>query len=331
MYSSIDEQTAIDTVLTALAECGYGGADTAPLYGGGASEIRLGKAVALLPEDIIAGGHSSSDRALKIWTKVGRVLYHSSDPAASSSAAHPDNLSIFHAPDMLVPVFDFSAGGVRKSLDDSKQRMGAAAAKCIYGARVHDCDGESNLATTIAQSLPELAKMREQGLIRAVGLGVNDPSLVTAAVQQSEAGVVDEVMLAGCFNLVDVSGLEAMNLCLERGVRVHNAGVFGSGLLWGGSTLRYSTAPPEMVALAGRWDRLAKEHEVTLPAVALQFAFAHKAVEMCAVGCASPEQVRSNKGLLEQAIPKKLWKEAKEDGLLPKEVSVPSWEGDDEG
>jgi D-threo-aldose 1-dehydrogenase len=125
-------------------------------------------------------------------------------------------------------------------------------------------------------------------------------------------------MMAGSWNLLDQDGLDVLLECQARGIRVHNAGIFASGLLVGGSHYKYAPAPPEILARTERWRALAASHAVPLPAVALAFACAPTAVRACAVGVKSPEEVAQNIAWLDDAhaIPHALWIDAASQGLL---------------
>jgi hypothetical protein len=129
-----------------------------------------------------------------------------------------------------------------------------------------------------------LVEMRESGIIEAVSLGMNDPHYVKRMLLEKPNGTFDSVMSAGAWNLIDQDGLELMLLCQSRGVKIHNAGIFASGLLVGGDHYKYEKAPAEIIARREKWAALAEKHGVPLPAAAIAFALAPAVVEKAAVG-----------------------------------------------
>jgi len=155
--------------------------------------------------------------------------------------------------------------------------------------------------------------------VESGGVGVNCGVAALEVLERAPAGAVDCIMLAGCWNLLDQSGHAALLACQRRGVRVHNAGVFGGGLLAGGANYRYAAAPAEIVARARAWEGLAEEFRVPLLAVALHFAFLPAVVEAVAVGVKSAAEVEGALDLLSVDIPERLWAEAVRRGLLPED------------
>ena len=154
---------------------------------------------------------------------------------------------------------------------------------------------------------------------------MNDPVFVMRAILGKPEGTFDSVMSAGAWNLIDQDGIELMLECQRRGIRVHNAGIFASGLLVGGSHYKYAPASPEMIGRRERWRALAEQHGVSLPAAALAFALAPAVIEKAAVGVKSASEVRANAEWLEVAsrVPVTLWMDAKAEGLLAEDVPVP--------
>jgi len=319
IYDSIPESQAYDTVKAAL-ELGFLDLDTAPHYGLGLSEARTGRAVAMH-----AGG-----RSVRLWTKVGRVLKPHAEVAAedevergnmpgSAGCIFPDS------PTDVSPVLDYTGDGVRRSHADSLRRLGAGA---VQGLRVHDAEDEERFAQAMAPGggIDALVELRSKGAIKSVSLGMNDAAYVLRMLQGKPPGTFDSIMSAGSWNLIDQDGYDLMLECQRRGVKVHNAGIFASGLLVGGSYYKYAPATPEVLERRERWTQLAVKHGVSLPVVAVAFALMPAVVEKAAVGVKSAEEVRMNVEWLRAApsVPAALWAEAKHLGLLAERVPVPS-------
>ena len=307
MFDPVSPETVRATVRKAL-EVGFPAFDTAPHYGLGLSEERLGSALQ---------GVSASAMP-KIWSKVGRVIRkrteltpeEKSHVEESNCAGHPD--CIFPStPPERVPVLDYSARGMRESHRGSLERIQVPR---LHGLRLHDAEVPSRFDKATAASgggVDELVAMRSEGLIQDVGLGFNNPEYILAMLRSRPAGTFDSVMMAGRWNLIDQSGLGVLLECQRQNIAVHNAGIFGSGLLVGGSTLNYAPAPPEMLAKRDRWGDLAKKYGLSLPALAMAFAFLPEAITKVAIGVKSPKEVELNISTIRQsAVPRALWKEA---------------------
>ena len=324
IYASIPETQAFDTVKTALA-LGFRDFDTAPHYGLGLSETRLGKAIAMHAKHI----------PVRLWSKVGRVMRPNAEVTEldepfverGNMPNHPG--CIFpDAPTGVTPVLDYSGTGVLTSYEQSFARLGTAAtANGIHGLRVHDAEDEARFASAVAAGggVDALVTLRNEGKIKQVSLGMNDPKYVMKMITEKPNGTFDSVMSAGAWNLMDQDGLEVMLLCQKRGIKIHNAGIFASGLLVGGSYYKYAPASGKILERKERWAVLAAKYDVPLPAVALAFALAPAVVEKAAIGVKSPQEVEMNVEWLEIAkhVPAELWEEAKTLGLLGKDVPTP--------
>jgi D-threo-aldose 1-dehydrogenase len=173
-------------------------------------------------------------------------------------------------------------------------------------------------------AVAELVRMREQGEIRYVSAGLNDADMLLRFARTAPRGTFDSFMCAGCWNLLDQTAYDLLRVCQARGIRVTNAGVFGSGILWGGDTLRYAQADADAIARVAQWESLAREYTLPLPAVALAFALLPEAVENVAIGCRSPAEVQANVALLRYTVPPQLWSDAQNRGLLPSWMPLPS-------
>lgn len=168
--------------------------------------------------------------------------------------------------------------------------------------------------------------MRNQGIIKNVSLGMNDSTYALQILKGKPDNTFDSVMLAGSWNLMDQGGLELLSECQRRGIKVHNAGIFASGLLVGGSHYKYASANSEILERRDRWTKLALKHNVSLPAVAIAFSLLYTVIEKIAVGVKSAKEVRAVTEWLVSAstVPSKIWHEAKREGLLAENVLVPS-------
>jgi D-threo-aldose 1-dehydrogenase len=269
--------------------------DTAPHYGLGLSERRLGAALRPRPR----GEYVLS-------TKVGRVL----EPASSASG---DDLADGYAvPAALVRRWDFTADGVRRSIDDSLGRLGVDHIDIAY---IHDPDDHADQA--IAEAYPALAKLRDEGVVRAIGVGMNQTAVPARFVRETD---IDLILLAGRYTLLDQSGAEdLLPAALERGVRIVLGGVFNSGLLAdprNAATYDYTPAPRELVERALALEQACAEHGVPLRAAALHYALAHPAVATALIGIRSPEQARDCAAMAGVEVPETLWSDLRDRGLL---------------
>ena len=277
--------------------------DTAPHYGLGLSERRLGAALA---------GRPRSEYVVS--TKVGRVL----EP---SDGGGDDLANGFAVPARSRRVWDFSADGVRRSLESSLERLGTDHVEVVY---LHDPDEHWEEASR--QGIPALVELREQGVVGAIGVGMNQWEMPARFVRETD---VDVVMLAGRYTLLEQAALpEFLPLCLDRGVSVVAAGVFNSGLLSrpvvpDDAKYDYADAPAEVVDRARRIAAVCGEHGVTLPQVAIQFALGHPAVVSVVIGSRTEEQMRSNASDFADPVPAELWSSLRDRGLLGAEVPVP--------
>ena len=270
LFREVDERTAIATVDAAWAD-GIRYFDTAPLYGSGLAEERLGAALASRPRaDYV------------VSTKVGRSLR----PGRA-------NAKFVGAP-ALEPVFDWRPDAIRQSLAASASRLGLDR---VDIALIHD--PEENLDG--ARRALDVA--RESAAV--VGVGTNFVETALTLVERAE---VDVVLLAGRWTLLDRSaGPELLPLCLERGVPVVAAGVFNSGILAGGSTFDYAEASDRIVARRDELERACAGADVPLAAAAIQFPLRHPGVTTILVGARTPAEISEDARLLAVPIPDELW------------------------
>jgi D-threo-aldose 1-dehydrogenase len=255
-----------------------------PHYGLGLSERRLGAALRERPR---------GDYVLS--TKVGRLL-----------VPHPGGGRDDEGFDVAAThrrVWDFSRDGVLRSLEQSMERLGLGS---VDIALIHDPDRHWKEA--VSEAYPALAELRDQGVVKAVGVGMNQWRMLADFVRETD---LDVVMLAGRYTLLDQSAAsELLPLCLDRGVQVLAAGVFNSGLLATHDphgTYDYAPAPPELLDRARRIARVCERHGVTLPQAALAFPFRHPAVASVIVGARSAAEVTRNAALAAAPVPQALW------------------------
>jgi D-threo-aldose 1-dehydrogenase len=271
LFARVDDDEARATVDRAW-ELGVRLFDTAPLYGSGLSEARLGTALQGRPRD-----------EYELSTKVGRLL----------RPGDPD--PIFHGACPLATVFDFSGEGMLSSLAESLERLGLDRVDTVF---VHDPEGH------VEQALRGLEALRGVGRL---GVGTN---FVATALEFARHGGIDQVMIAGRYTLLDRSAeAELLPLCAERGIAVTAAGVFNSGILAGGSTFDYRPASRERSARADDLAGLCARYGIPLAAAALQFPLRHPAVRTIVVGARNRAEVEQNLAHLALAIPEEFWLE----------------------
>ncbi|MEU9319983.1 aldo/keto reductase [Streptomyces sp. NPDC048295] len=272
--------------------------DTAPHYGLGLSERRLGEALRSRPRD-----------SYVLSTKVGRVL----DPLPGGSGDGPGGLSEgFVVPATHRRRWDFSADGVRRSIEDSLERLGLDRIDIAY---LHDPDDHARAA--FHEAYPALEELRAQGVVGAIGAGMNQTGMLTRFLRDTD---VDVVLCAGRYTLLDQSALdELLPEAAARGRSVVVGGVFNSGLLADprpGATYDYTAAPLSLLDRALRIKAVTEGHGVPLRAAALHYPLAHPAVAGVLVGTRSPDEVRDAAALLRREIPDELWDELRTEGLL---------------
>ena len=302
----VEEGVAVDTIRRAL-DLGVRYFDTSPLYGFGRSERRYGLALAGIPRDDFA-----------ISTKVGRVL----DPADPSA---PDDGLMPHE---LDAVFDFSRDGILRSLEESLERLKLDR---VDIALMHDPDNDYQQA--ISEAYPALADLRSQGVVSAIGAGMNQWQMLARFANE---GDFDCFLLAGRYTLIDQTALpELLPLCQRKGISIllggpYNAGVLASDLSdrvaydYTAASSTQAPVPPEMMARARRIMAVCDRHGVPLKAAALQFGLAHPAVAATVPGAVSRSEVEDNVEMAAYHIPADLWAELKHEKLIPAGAPLPS-------
>jgi len=278
--------------------------DTAPHYGLGLSERRIGAAL-----------EGRARAGFTVSTKVGRVLVPS-----PGTAGEPDPAG-FLVPATHRRAWDFSRAGVLRSLEGSLARLGLDRIDVVY---LHDPDEHEEQARR--EALPALLDLRDQGVIGAVGLGMNQTAMPARFVRECD---VDLVMCAGRYTLLDQGALaDLLPAALRYGVGIVVAGVYNSGLLAtdrpsSGATFDYVPAAAEVLARAHRIADVCAVHGVTLPQAALAFARAHPAVVSTVVGMQDGDQVEQTAQRAAAAVPSALWGDLRSAGLLPDDAPTP--------
>jgi D-threo-aldose 1-dehydrogenase len=296
LYSAVSDEDAAAAISAAYA-AGVRYFDTAPHYGLGLSERRVGAALAGLPR-----------AELVLSTKVGRLLVD------NPGGANRRDDEGFDVPATVRRVPDYSRDGVLRSLEASLTRLGTDRIDVVY---VHDPD--DHYAAALDGALPALAELRDQGVIGGFGAGMNQARMLARFVEHSD---LDVLMLAGRYTLLDQSGMdELLPACLRRGVSVVAAGVFNSGILATGRPgpepyYDYAPASPELVERANRIADVCERHGTTLPAAAVQFPLGHPAVATVCLGARSADQVTRNAALFDEPVPGDVWRELVAEGLL---------------
>jgi D-threo-aldose 1-dehydrogenase len=264
--------------------------DTAPHYGLGLSERRLGAALRDRPRGEYV-----------ISTKVGRLL-EPVPPAGPDTAAGRDTEG-FDVPGGLVRRFDFSADGVRRSLDASLGRLGLDRVDIVL---IHDPDAHGEQA--LREAYPALDRLRAEGVVGAIGVGMNQTEMLTRFVRETD---IDVVLMAGRYTLLDQSAADVLlPAALERGVSVIAGGVFNSGVLAAptpDATYDYQAAPGSLISRALRLEKICAKYGVPLRAAAARFPLAHPAVASVLIGARNAAEVTDAITLRGLDIPAELW------------------------
>lgn len=315
LYDVVAEEAAFDAVAAAY-ELGVRFFDTAPLYGHGVSEHRIGRVLRRYPR-----------ASFILSTKVGRLLKPHGKVAPERLPPSQGGIFVDELP--FRPVFDYSYEGVVRSLEDSLQRLGT---NRIDLALIHDADEwthgaeiEARLTEVREGALPALAKLKAEGTVRAIGAGVNQWQ---ACERLLEVGDFDCFLLAGRYSLLEQGALESfLPICERRNIPVILGAPFNSGILATGATddarYNYLPAPEHVKARVMSIERVCAAHGVALPAAALQFPLGHPAVAIVIPGSRSRREVIRNAELMAAPIPDALWADLKAEKLIPADAPTP--------
>lgn len=283
LYSSVSDSECTASVDRAY-ELGITFFDTAPHYGKGRAEQRLGSALRGYPR----GSYVLS-------TKIGRLL---------TPVDYEADDFFLDADTSVTRTFDYSAKAVRQSFEDSLRRLGLDSIDILF---IHDPDDHEEQAMT--QAFPELAKMRDEGLIKAIGIGMNQSAMPTRFVEKTD---IDMVLIAGRYSLLDQSAAQdLLPAALDRGVDIIAAGVFNSGILANPTdpkaTYNYMPVSDEMRAKALRIKAVIEQSGYSLTSVAMRYPLRHPAVKSVLVGCRSTMEVDQNIDNFNVAIEESFW------------------------
>lgn len=314
LYRAMSEENAADTVRSALS-AGLRYLDTAPHYGFGLSEKRLGATLADL----------DPDEDLILSTKVGRRL----DPVVGSDLTRLRQG--FVSPEPVESSFDYSYDSVMRSYEASRARLRRDRIDILYvhdiGRFAHGDQHPDIFRQFMEGGYRALRELRDGGAVGAIGLGVNEWEVCVEAL---EHGDYDIMLLAGCYTLLDQSSLELLlPLCAQRNVSVVIGGPYNSGILATGVkgpghfNYLYQPAPPAIIDRVAAIEAICDRHGVPIAAAALQFPLAHPQVVSVIPGMNSPAQVERAVTLMRQDIPAALWAELKDQGLIRPDAPVP--------
>jgi D-threo-aldose 1-dehydrogenase len=309
LYKKLDDTTAIAAVERGFA-LGINLLDTSPLYGHGLSEHRCGAALRRVPRDSVV-----------VCTKVGRWM----DPRRRS-----DDGSGFVGGAPHRAVIDYSYDGTMRSVEQSLLRLGTDRLDLLL---IHDVDVwthgaamEQRFAEAMEGAYVALDRLRGEGVIAGIGIGVNEAEM---CVRFAQAGSFDVMLLAGRYSLLEQPALEMfLPLARQQGIGVLLGGVFNSGILAtgavAGAKYNYQDAPPDILAKVARIERVCQAHGVALPDAALHFALGHPAVASVVLGAQSPQEVERNVAGLFKMVPAALWADLKAERLLGANAPVPA-------
>lgn len=293
LFKSVDISESDQLIRTAL-DNGMNYFDTAPLYGHGLAEERLGRIL------------SNVTKPFVLQTKVGRVLnwVEKADPVPWFPDADPH----------IQPVFDYSADGIKRSLDESLKRLGVDQ---IDIALMHDAENHISEAINIAY--PVLADLKRQGIIKAIGIGIN---LCDVAIEIMKNVDLDILLLAGRYTLLDQSAQnKLLPYALERRVDITIGGVFNSGVLADpkpGATFEYLPASDEIIKKAQEIGAFLKNLGIPLTAAALQFPLRHPAVTSVLTGSRNSKELLANAADFDLELPEDIWNQLEDAGLIEK-------------
>lgn len=309
LYAKLPESEAIATVHAAY-EAGIRLFDTAPLYGHGLSEHRIGHVLRQYPRD-----------SFVLSTKVGRSL--------KPQNPHQINRGQWSNTLPFELIFDYSYDGVMRQMEYSLQRL---ATNQIDILLIHDVDVGTHGTETdrrfkeaIEGAYRAMDKLRSEGAVKAIGCGLNEWEMCQ---RFALAGDFDCFLLAGRYTLLEQSALDKfLPLCLEKNIGILLGGPYNSGILAtgaiDGAKYNYQSAPPEILEKVRRIKAVCDRHNVPLPAAALQFPLGHPAVSSIIPGAISNREVKQNIEMISIDIPPRFWQELKESGLLHLDAPTP--------
>jgi D-threo-aldose 1-dehydrogenase len=311
MYEAFPDEQAAGTVRAAY-DAGLRLFDTAPFYGFGLSEHRVGDALRWHDRD-----------SYVLSTKIGRLL----EPIPPTAA----DTSQFKRVLPFKAVFDYGYDGVMRSFEDSLQRLGTSRIDVLL---IHDVDvwthgsEEARLERfreVMNGGYRAMVELRKQGAIRAIGAGINE---VGACLDLAKAGDFDCFLLAGRYTLLEQGALdELLPLCADRDISLLIGGPYNTGILATGAVegayYNYAPAPAAIMDQVRRIEAVCTRHNVRLATAALRFPLGHPQVATIIPGARSPAEIEQNRAIFEADVPAELWAELKREGLLREDAPAP--------
>jgi D-threo-aldose 1-dehydrogenase len=309
MYVAMSERSVIDTLSAAYA-AGMRYYDTAPLYGHGLSELRLG-----------GGLRMFADPAVVVSSKVGWCLR----PAFGK----PTGAGLFRDITAFARFNDYSYDGAMRSFEDSLNRLGTDRIDILL---IHDVDRRNQgdrfpevFKEAMAGAYKAVLSLREQGVVRAIGCGLNEWEACQAF---AEAGDFDCFLLAGRYTLLEQGSLNSfLPLCERRGIGIILGGPYNSGILASGAVkdawFDYAPATSEVLAKVAAIEQICAAHRIPLKAAALQFPLHHSCVASVIPGTSNAAELNENLRMLRTQVPAALWRELKSAGLMDAQAPTP--------
>lgn len=293
MYRESNEGEAFE-VIEAFRDLGLNYIDTAPSYGYGLSEERIGKALIGIPRDEYV-----------LSSKVGELITHDGLPPA---------YQLFKGVGTRSKVWDFSRDGVLRSIESSLKRLQVDAIDILF---IHDAYREK-ADQAISEAFPALDELRSAGAVRAIGVGMSDIGVLSRFARECD---VDCFLSFGTYSLLDSTALdEFFPLCEEKNISIVLGAPFDSGILasdlTGDVKYRYHDAPAEILEKARAINDVCSKYGVPLKAAALQYVLRHPVVVATIPGTRSPARLRDNFEMIEHPVPEALWQELRDEGLI---------------
>ena len=304
-------QSEGEAMVRAAWDAGVRYVDTAPFYGVGAAERRVGDAMRDQPRD-----------EWVLSTKVGRLLHPRRQPGRATDGRS--------APMPFEVIYDYSYDGIMRSVDDSYQRLGLAKIDILFvhdiGVYQHGPETHAVHMRTLKDSgYRALDELKRTGVVSAIGIGVNESAVLIEALAFADW---DVFLLAGRYTLLEQAPLDdLLPLCAARGTSIVVGGPLNSGILAGRDTWNYAAAPPEVVTRVNAIRAICDRHNVPLAAAALQFPLAHPQVAAIIPGPRSAAEFTANLALMNHKIPAALWADLRTAGLLHEAAPTPDGAG----
>ncbi|MFD0213150.1 aldo/keto reductase [Streptomyces hirsutus] len=307
MFRSIPDEEAAATVEAAWNQ-GIRYFDTAPFYGAGLSEIRLGEILAGRPRDEFV-----------LSTKVGRVILDELEDPTTRDLGEKGGLFAYGRPNKVID--DYTADATLRSIEDSLTRLKTDRLDIVWVHDVaQDFHGDHWLAvyeTARTGAFRVLQRLREEGVIKAWGLGVNRVEPIELTLDLNEPRP-DAFLLAGRYTLLDHNRAlqRLLPTAIEQGIDMVVGGPYSSGVLAGGRHFEYQQAPAEIITRVERIKTLAAEHGVSAKAAALQFALAHPATAAVIPGATRPSRIAEDIAALSESVPVAFWAALRDEKLI---------------